>query len=278
MFVSVNIVQDILTYDFLSYAFIACILSGITCGIIGSYVVARRIVFLSGGITHASFGGLGIALYAGFDPLLGALGFASVSAVGIEYASRRVGIREDSATGIIWSIGMATGALFMSLRAGYATDLTSYLFGNILLVGRNDVIWLGVLTAVVVVGALIWLRRIMYITFDEEFACSQGVATTFTAYAMSIVVAATIVLSIKVMGIILLLSLISMPTVIVNMLTKDFRRIAIWSAVVAVGGNIIGFILSYTFDLPTGSCIIFILTAALICVKLLTLCRRARLK
>lgn len=273
-----NIVQDILAYDFLAYAFIACILSGITCGIIGSYVVARRIVFLSGGITHASFGGLGIALYAGFSPLLGALGFASISAVGIEYASRRIGIREDSATGIIWSIGMATGALFMSLRAGYATDLTSYLFGNILLVGRDDVVWLGVLTAVVILGSIVWLRRIMYITFDEEFARSQGVATTITAYVMSIVVSTTIVLSIKVMGIILLLSLISMPTVIVNMLTKDYRLIALWSAVIAVICNIIGFAFSYTFDLPTGSCIIFILTATLICVKLFTLCRRVRLK
>lgn len=273
-----NIVRDILAYDFLAYAFIACILSGITCGIIGSYVVARRIVFLSGGITHASFGGLGIALYAGFSPLLGALGFASISAVGIEYASRRIGIREDSATGIIWSIGMATGALFMSLRAGYATDLTSYLFGNILLVGRDDVVWLGVLTAVVILGSIVWLRRIMYITFDEEFARSQGVATTITAYVMSIVVATTIVLSIKVMGIILLLSLISMPTVIVNMLTKDYRLIALWSAVIAVICNIIGFAFSYTFDLPTGSCIIFILTATLICVKLFTLCRRVRLK
>lgn len=273
-----NIVRDILAYDFLAYAFIACILSGITCGIIGSYVVARRIVFLSGGITHASFGGLGIALYAGFSPLLGALGFASISAVGIEYASRRIGIREDSATGIIWSIGMATGALFMSLRAGYATDLTSYLFGNILLVGRDDVVWLGVLTAVVILGSIVWLRLIMYITFDEEFARSQGVATTITAYVMSIVVSTTIVLSIKVMGIILLLSLISMPTVIVNMLTKDYRLIALWSAVIAVICNIIGFAFSYTFDLPTGSCIIFILTATLICVKLFTLCRRVRLK
>lgn len=273
-----NIVQDILAYDFLAYAFIACILSGITCGIIGSYVVARRIVFLSGGITHASFGGLGIALYAGFSPLLGALGFASISAVGIEYASRRIGIREDSATGIIWSIGMATGALFMSLRAGYATDLTSYLFGNILLVGRDDVVWLGVLTAVVILGSIVWLRRIMYITFDEEFARSQGVATIITAYVMSIVVSTTIVLSIKVMGIILLLSLISMPTVIVNMLTKNYLLIALWSAVVAVICNIIGFAFSYIFDLPTGSCIIFILTATLICVKLFTLCRRVRLK
>ena len=104
----------------------ACILSGITCGIVGTYIVARRMVFLCGGITHASFGGLGIAFYYGFNPLAGALCFAGISAVGIEWAARRGKIREDSAIGIIWSVGMAVGALFMTLRPGYASDLTSY--------------------------------------------------------------------------------------------------------------------------------------------------------
>ena len=197
----INLIEDIFSYDFLINALWACLLSGVTCGIIGSYIVARRMVFLSGGITHASFGGLGIALYAGFDPLLGALGFAATSAVGIEYASRRGSIREDSAIGIIWSVGMALGALFMSLRPGYATDLTSYLFGNILLVTHSDVLWLAMLTIFIVLGSLLSLRYVMFITFDEDFARSQGVATTLTAYIMSILIAVTIVLSIKVMGV-----------------------------------------------------------------------------
>lgn len=269
-----DIFSDILAYDFLTNALVACILSGITCGIVGSYVVARRVVFLSGGITHASFGGLGLALYAGFDPLLGALGFASLSSVGIEYASRRWRIREDSAIGIIWSIGMALGAMFLSLRPGYATDLTSYLFGNILLVDRRDIFWLAWLTLFIVVGAVVWLRRIVFIAFDEDYARSQGLSVELISYLMAVVVSMTIVLSIKVMGIILLLSLLTMPTVIVNMLTNDYRRIALWSAVVAVVGNVVGFVLSYSFDFPTGSCIIFTLAVLLIGVKLLTLCRR----
>ena len=169
-----SIIANIFEYDFLTNAFIASILSGITCGIVGSYIVTRRIVFLSSGITHASFGGLGIALYAGIDPLLGALSFASISSVGIEFASRRGGIREDSVVGIIWSMGMAIGALFMSLRPGYATDLTSYLFGNILLVTPQNIVWLSILTAVLIIGSILWLRRLMYITFDEEYAKSQG--------------------------------------------------------------------------------------------------------
>ena len=268
--------ENIFAYDFLVNAFVASILSGITCGIVGCYVVARRKVFLSRGITHASVGGLGIALYAGLNPILGALLFAIISSVGIEYASRRGGVREDSAVGIIWAVGMAIGALFMSLRPGYATDLTSYLFGNILLVDNRDIVWLTLLTLFVVIGAIIWLRRIMFIAFDEDFARSQAVAVTAVSYLMAIIIAITIVLSIKVMGIILLLSLTTIPVVIANSLTKDYRKIAILSATIAVVGNIAGFLLSYHYDIPTGSCIIFILVLLLVGVKLLTLYRGVR--
>lgn len=263
-------IENIFAYDFLVNAFVACILSGITCGIVGSYIVARRMVFLASGITHASFGGLGIALYAGLNPLLGAVAFASVSSLGIEYASRKGRMREDSAIGIIWSVGMAIGALFMSLRPGYASDLTSYLFGNILLVDRGDVAWLALLTVVIIIGAAIWLRRLMYITFDEEYARSQGLPVAVVAYVMAVVIAITIVLSIKVMGIILLLSLVTLPVVIANTLTKDYRRITLFASIIAVVANVIGFIFSYEYDLPTGSCIIFILVVLLAVVKLLT--------
>lgn len=263
-------------YDFLLYALIACVLSGVTCGVVGSYIVARRMVFLSGGITHASFGGLGIALYAGVSPVAGALLFASLSSVGIEFASRRGRIREDSAVGIMWSVGMAIGALFMSLRPGYATDLTSYLFGNILLVEQQDILYLALLTIFIVGGSVVWLRQLMFLTFDEDYARSQNIPVVVVSYVMAIVVAVTIVLSIKVMGIILLLSLLTIPAVVANTITKDYRAIVFIAAIVAVLGNIFGFVVSYHFDLPTGSCIIFILTIALICVKLLTLYRNRR--
>lgn len=270
----IGVIGEILSYDFLVDALIACVLSGITCGVVGSYIVARRMVFLGGGITHASFGGLGMALYAGVDPLVGALSFATLSSVGIEFASRRGRMREDSAIGIIWALGMAIGAMFMSLRSGYATDLTSYLFGNILLVDKQDILWLAILTAIIIIGAVSMLRRIMFVAFDEEYAKSQGIPVALLSYIMAVVVAITLVLSIKVMGIILLLSLMTIPTVIVNSLTKDYRRIALWSAVVATLGNIVGFVASYAWDMPTGSCIIFTLTGALICVKLLSLWRK----
>jgi zinc transport system permease protein len=277
-----TIFEDIVMYSHLADAFAACILSAITCGIVGSYVVARRMVLLSGGITHASFGGLGVAIFAGVNPLLGALVFASLSSVGVEYASRSGRIREDSAIGIIWSVGMAIGALFMSLTPGYAVELPSYLFGSISLVDRADIKWLIALMVVVVIGAIVWGRRVMYMTFDEDYARSQGVPVTTMAYLMSIVVAVTIVLSIKVMGIVLLMSLVTIPTVVANTLTKDYRLITLLAVATALVCNIAGFVMSYEIELPsgggipTGSCIIFLLSMTLLAVKLYdTLRRRA---
>ncbi len=275
-----SLFEDIAVYGHLADAFVACLLSAITCGIVGSYVVARRMVFLSGGITHASFGGLGLAIYAGFNPLVGALLFASVASVGVEFASRRGRIREDSAIGIIWSVGMAIGALFMSLTPGYAVELPSYLFGSISLVDSADIKWLAVLMVVVVGGAILWGRKIMYITFDEEYARSQGLPVGLIAYIMSVVVAITIVLSIKVMGIVLLMSLVTIPTVVANTLTKDYRRITLLAIIVAVVCNVVGFVMSYEIELPngggipTGSCIIFLLSVALLLVKLFDITRR----
>lgn len=268
-----EIIVDILSYEFLTRALIASILSGITCGIVGCYIVVRRMVFLSGGITHASFGGLGMALYAGFDPLIGSLSFAALSSVGIEFASRRGRMREDSAVGIIWALGMAIGVVFMSLRPGYASDLTSYMFGNILLVNDADIEYLAWLTLFVVVGALLMLRKLMFVTFDENYAKSQGMSVALIAYIMAIIIAITVVLSIKVMGIILLLSLMTIPAVIANSLTKDYRWMTLWAAITAVVGNVAGFVVSYMWDIPTGSCIIFTLMAMLICVKILSLYR-----
>ena len=269
--------NDLVRYGYLNHAFWACILSGITCGIIGTYVVCRRLVFLSGGITHSSFGGLGIAFYLGINPILGAMVFAVLSALGIEWANDRGRIREDSAIGIIWSVGMAVGALFMSLRPGYTSgDLSAYLFGSIVTVTDSDVAALAALTAVIIAGALLWLRPVMYTAFDRDFARSRGIPTRVISYLMAALVAVTIVLSIRIMGIVLLISLVTMPVVIVNSLSRSYRTIALAAPLVAVAGNIAGLVVSYNFEVPPGAAIIFTLTLTLIMVKLLSL-RQKRL-
>ena len=267
-----DIFADILRYGYLSNALTACVLSGILCGIAGTYIVCRRMVFLSGGITHASFGGLGIAFYLGANPILGALIFAIASALGLAWASSNGKIREDSAIGIIWGFGMAVGALFMSLRAGYTSgDLSSYMFGSIITVTRGDVIALAVLTLLTLIGTALWLRPIMYVAFDRDYARSQGIHTKLVAYAMSTFLAVVIVLSIRIMGIVLLISLLTMPVVIVNTFSKSYRTITLWSAVVAAFASIAGVVASYFLEVPSGPAIIFILTFALILVKVLPL-------
>ena len=269
-----NFITDVMQYGYLSHALWACLLSGLCCGIVGTYVVCRRMVFLSGGITHASFGGLGIAFWCGINPILGATCFAVLSALGIEWAGRRGRIREDSAIGIIWSVGMAVGALFMSLRPGYTSgDLSNYLFGSIITVTASDVTALAVLTAIIVLGALLWLRPVIYTAFDRDYAASQGVPTQWISYSMSALVALSIVLSIRIMGIVLLLSLLTLPVAIVNTFTKDYRRLALFAPAVAMAGNIAGLVASYEFEVPPGAAIIFTLALALGAARLGTLCR-----
>lgn len=259
-------------YAYLHNALMASLLAGVACGIVGTYVVCRRTVFLAGGITHASFGGLGLAFYLGQNPIVGALAFAVLSALGIEWAGDRGRIREDSAIGIIWSVGMALGVLFMSLRPGYTSgDLANYLFGSIVTVTRADVAALAVLTALLVAGAALWLRPVMYIAFDREFARSQGIATQRVSYLMAALTAVTIVLAIRVMGIVLLLSLMTVPAVAMNLLTKSFRTITAGAAALGALSGTAGLAISYRWELPSGVAIIFVLTASLIVAKLLSL-------
>lgn len=271
-----DFISEIFQYQFLSNALFASLLSGVACGVVGTYVVCRRLVFLSGGITHSSFGGIGIAYYMGLNPVIGAMLFALLSAVGIEWASDRGKIREDSAIGIVWSVGMALGIIFIYLTPGYAPNLMSFLFGNILTVTQVDILSLGALVCVVVLLFATLMRPIMYVAFDREFARSQGVPTKIISYFMAIIVALTIVLSIRVVGIVLLISLLTIPTVIVNSFTKSFGKLIVWSAATATAGNVAGLWLSYKLNVPAGASTIFVLTVALICVKLLPLSGKKR--
>ena len=255
-------------YGFLQHAMAAAVRSGIVCGIIGTYIVARRMVFLSGGLTLASFGGIGIAYYFGLNPILGALVLAVMSSLGIEWGARKGKIREDSAIGMVWSFGMAVGVIFVYLTPGYAANLMSFLFGYILTVTPADIVALGGLVAVLLLLAFCFLRTVMYVAIDAQFARSRGVATGTVSYVMAVLVALAVVFCIRSVGIVLLISLLTVPAVIVNSFTKSFTRMAAWSSVVAVIGNIAGL---YLMDIPAGAATIFLLALTLIIIKLLPL-------
>ena len=250
---------DLFAYDFFMKAFLAAIFASISCGIIGSYIVSRRIVFISGGITHASFGGIGMAFFLGFNPLLGAVAFAVLSALGIQFFTKVAEIREDSSIAIWWSLGMALGIIFVFLTPGYTPNLMSYLFGNILTVTVSELWWMFILNLVIIIFFSLLFRKILYIAFDEEFARAAGLPVSLFNYLTIILIALTVVLNIRVVGIILILSLLTIPQATANLFTNDFKKLLILSSVFAFVGTISGLFISYYLDIPSGAAIIFTL-------------------
>ncbi len=250
---------ELFTYTFFQNAFWAALFASVSCGIIGTYIVSRRIVFISGGITHASFGGVGIAYFFGLNPILGAAVFGIFSALGIQLISKRSNIREDSAIAIWWSLGMAVGIIFVFLTPGYAPNLMSYLFGNILTVTTTDILALVLLSIVLGLFFYLFFNRILYIAFDEEFARANHIRVQlFNALLISLT-ALTIVLNIKVVGIILVISLLTIPQAIANLFTKKFKHIIYLSILFGFIGAFSGLLISYYVDIPSGASIIFTL-------------------
>jgi len=254
-----NTFFELFTYDFFFKAFLAAVFASISCGIIGAYIVSRRIVFISGGITHASFGGIGLAFLVGFNPLVGAVLFAVLAALGIQFFTKVADVREDSSIAIWWSLGMALGIIFVFLTPGYTPNLMSYLFGNILTVTRAELWWMFLLNVVIIVFYLFFFRKILYIAFDEEFARAAGLPVTLFNYLTIILIALTVVLNIRVVGIILILSLLTIPQATANLYTNNFKNLLILSSAFAFFGTITGLFISYFLDIPSGAAIIFTL-------------------
>jgi len=250
---------ELFAYDFFVKAFLAAVFASISCGIIGGYIVSRRIVFVSGGITHASFGGIGLAFLLGFNPLLGAVLFAVMSALGIQFFTKVAHVREDSSIAIWWSLGMALGIIFVFLTPGYTPNLMSYLFGNILTVTISELVWMFILNVVIILFFAFYFRKILYIAFDEEFARAAGLPVALFNYLTITLIALTVVLNIRVVGIILILSLLTIPQATANLFTKDFRKMLVLSSVFAFIGTISGLFFSYYLDIPSGAAIIFTL-------------------
>lgn len=253
-----NNMAGIFTYDFVVHALQAAFLASITCGIIGAYIVARRMVFISGGITHASFGGIGLGYFLGLNPIVGAAIFSILSAFGIRLVSKQTDIREDSAIGILWSFGMAVGIIFIYLTPGYAPNLMSYLFGSILTVTPADLVFMKVLAVVTVLIFLFFYRTILFISFDEEYARSHNAPVETFNYLMLTLVALVIVINIRVAGIILVISYLTIPQSTANLFVNDLKKIIILSMIISFAGSIIGLFLSYYWNIPSGATIIFV--------------------
>ena len=261
-------VIELFKYDFFVKAFIAAVFASISCGIIGSYIVSKRIVFISGGITHASFGGIGLAFFLGFNPILGAVIFAVFSALGIQFFTKVAEIREDSSIAIWWSLGMALGIIFVFLTPGYTPNLMSYLFGNILTVTISELWWMFALSIVIIVFFALFYNKILFIAFDEDFAKTAGLPVNLFNYITMSLIALTVVLNIRVVGIILILSLLTIPQATANLFTADFKKLLVLSSVFAFIGTVSGLFISYFLDIPSGAAIIFTLVIMFAVLKL----------
>ncbi len=249
--------MDLLQYTFFQRALLGSLLASIACGIIGTYIVTRRLVFISGGITHASFGGIGLGMFTGISPILSAAVFSVFSAFGVEWLSKRKDMREDSAIAVFWALGMALGIMFSFLSPGFAPDLSAYLFGNILTISTGDLWFLAIICTLLILFFCLFIHPILYIAFDREFARSQGIPVQLFEYLLMMFIALTIVASLRMIGIVLAISLLTIPQMTANLFTYNFKRIIWLSIIIGFLGCLGGLMISYFLQVPSGASIIF---------------------
>lgn len=261
---------EIFNYTFFQNALMAVVLVSISAAIVGTYVVVRRMVFITGGITHASFGGLGLGFYAGINPVVCAVIFAVASALGVEFLTTRERLREDSAIGVVWALGMALGTIFIFLTPGYVPELTSFLFGNILSVTTADLIAFAILTVTVIAVFTTGYSTIVLCAFDPDFARTQGIRATWVNTGMTLLVSVCIVLTIRLIGIMLLMSLLTMPQMVAQLFTNRLKPMMVRSAVVSFVCSLIGLWASYLANVPASATIVVTLIITYFIARILT--------
>jgi len=247
---------EILEYNFMLNAIIASLLASIACGIIGTYIVVKRLVFLSGGIAHSAYGGIGLGYLFSFNPIFGAVGSSILGAVFISKMRKNKSENEDTLIGIIWAFGMALGVLFIGLSPGYAPDLMSYLFGNILTVSSTEILLMLVIDIIIISMVAVFYKEFQSITFDEEYTKTTGLNVDRYYLILFILIAVTIVLLIKLVGIILVVALLTIPAAISKFFAKSLQRMMIYSILFGLIFTLVGLLFSYYLNLPSGSAII----------------------
>lgn len=254
-------IQAILNYTFMQNAFLAGILASVVCGIIGTVIVEKRLVSMSGGIAHTSFGGIGLGYLTGIEPIFGGLGFGLLAAVSIAAIKRRTNTYTDTLIGIFWSSGMALGILFIAMMPGYPPDMTTYLFGDILTVSSVYVRMMLLLTVLIVTVFALYFNYWKAFLFDDMFMKVQGMNVALFEYILYIMIALSIVLLIKVVGIILVIALLTIPPAIAKLHSKDLKG----TVLIAIGVGIVltagGLVVSYYSDIPSGATIILLSAA-----------------
>ena len=249
---------EALHFEFMRNALMAGLLASIICGIMGTLVVVNRIVFLSGGIAHAAYGGIGIAFYFGWPYLVGTIGFSMAAAMVMAAVSLHSKHRADTIIGVIWAVGMACGIILIDLTPGYNVDLMSYLFGSILTVPASD-LWIMLAVGIVITGLVVfYYQDLLAMSYDEEFARIRGVPVRALYFLLIGMLAVTVVMVIQVVGLILVIALLTIPPFIVERHTRSLIQMMIGSSLLGAVFTVSGLWLSYAFDLTSGASIIMV--------------------
>lgn len=275
--------QAVADHAFLRHALLAGVLAAVAGGVVGAYVVTRRITVIAGSLAHTVLGGMGAAYWLretrGVDwiePLHGAVIAALVAAVIITLVRTHWREREDTVISALWAVGMATGVLFLSATPGYKSDLTAYLFGNLALVGADELRLLASLDAIVLLGVVVWYRPLLAICWDEEFARLRGVNVAGATLLLLVLTALTVVTLIHVVGVVMAIALVTLPVSAAGVFARRLWQMMILAALLSTGLVVSGLALSYEADLPAGATTILLAAAVYGLVQLGAALRRRR--
>jgi zinc transport system permease protein len=249
---------DALYLEFMRNAVIAGVLVSILCGVLGTLVVVNRIVFISGGIAHAAYGGIGLAFYFGLPPSLGAALFSVLISLIMGVASLKGKERADTIIGVMWAVGMAFGIILIDLSPGYAVDLMSYLFGSILTVPASDIWFMAVFALVIVITVGVFYKEFLAMSYDEEFSFIVGIPVRALYFLLLVLLSLGVVMTIRIVGLILVIALLTIPPYIAEKYTSSLGSMMVFSSILGVFFTTTGLWLSYRFDLTSGATIIMV--------------------
>jgi len=253
---------DILHFEFMQHAMLSSIIVSLICGIMGSLIVINRMVFIAGGIAHGSYGGIGLALYLGIAPLLGASLFALFLGCIIAYLTHKNNARLDSLIGVLWAFGMAFGIIMTDLTPGYNVDLMSYLFGAILSVSSNDLYTMSFIFLLVLAFVLLNFKQLIAMSFDTEFAKLRGVNTPLLYTLLILMIALSVVMCIRAVGLILVIALLTIPPYMAEKFTNSIQSMMVISSILSMVFCGVGLVVSYQLNLSAGASIILVATIA----------------
>jgi zinc transport system permease protein len=273
-----NFIDALFQYDFLQRALVAGVLASIGCGLVGTYVVVRRISFVAGGIAHAVLGGMGAALFFGYTPYAGAIVAALIAALIIGGVSLVWKEREDTVIGALWAIGMAVGILFISATPGYQMNLFSYLFGNILMVSGEHLQLMMVLDTFLILMVGMFHNQFNAVIFDEEYARLRGLPVTLIYLLLLAMVALTVVLLIQVVGLILVIALLTLPAAVAGHYTKTLSAMMLVAVIVGFFVTSSGMAVSYAYDLPSGATMILVAAIVYLVSAVVTMLQRQKVR